>query len=249
MGNFSSQKYSGHMKKKFFFIAALFLSPIAWNDLAVTPPIIQFENDDKFSEITIKNTNKSPRIFDVSVQQWLQKNGLDEYEKTDDIIAMPITVIVEPESEKIIRIISKNKPKEAAQNSYRLFIRENPYKAAEKTTQGVAFKFLYRIVVPIFSYGKNHTSTEKLSWSAVQDSKSEKIKVTLNNLGTKATLLNGIGIKGISNTNFSQARYVLPGAFYVWEFPIKQKKSFNKVDLQLKINEKPAEISIDLIKS
>lgn len=232
------------MKNILIFFSFFCLDALA--DLAVTPPLLQFKGDDKFNEVTIKNESNKDRLFNISIKKWSQENGEDTYTDTDDLFILPIMAQVKPNSEKVIRVILKKPASEAAQNSYRLFIREAPF-GPKKETSGTSFQFLFSIIVPVFTHGKNFIPNQSLIYKAEHDTAKNKVFVTISNTGNTVQLLNKIDAKSVSNALYNQARYILPGAFYTYEFPLKVKKSMKEFTLNYFLNEKSASKIIDII--
>ncbi len=232
--------------KNLLILNFLALNLNLWADLAVTPPLLQYRNDDKYNEITIKNTSERDRLFDISIKKWTQKDGKDIYEDTDDLIVMPITTKVIANNEKMVRVILKKPIAEATQNSYRLFIREAP-SGKKKVTNGTSFEFLFSIIVPVFTHGKNFAANDNLVFTAQQDINNNKVLVTITNLGNTVALLSGVSAKSVSNTSYDQARYILHGTSYSWEFPLKVKKTIAQFTLDYLLNEKKISKSLSII--
>lgn len=230
--------------EKILILCLAFSGLNIWADLAVTPPLLQYKNTDKFKEITIKNTSNKDRLFNISIKEWTQKNGEDFYTDTDDLIVLPITTQIKSNSEKLIRVILKSPVLEATQNSYRLFIREAPF-GKKKEASGTSFEFLFSIIVPVFTHGKNFTAHENLVYTAQLDATKSKVLCTITNMGNTVELLSKVDAKAVSNTSYNQARYILHGAAYTWEFPVKSKQ-IKDFPLNYLLNEKPVSRAIEV---
>lgn len=233
--------------KKIIIVHILFFHMQLWCDLAITPSLLEFKDNDKFNEVTIKNTGDRNRLFNISIKKWRQQDGKDSYENTDDLIVMPVTTEVKANSEKMIRVIVKKPIIEKIQSSYRLFIREVPSEN-KNISKGVSFQFLFNIIISVFTYGKNFSLNEDISYDAKYDINNNKLLVTLSNNGNKHILLNKINVKPISDTIYNNLQYVLPGSFYKMDFPLTSKKSIiNEITLNLSVNEKMISKKIKII--
>jgi fimbrial chaperone protein len=77
---------------------------------------------------------------------WKQKNRTDTYEKTDELLLAPATFRLEKGASQVVRI-QLNRPLDAAEHAYRVFIDEVPVANEIKPN---TLKTLVSMAVPVF---------------------------------------------------------------------------------------------------
>jgi fimbrial chaperone protein len=97
------------------------------------------------SSLTVTNTEEA-KTFEVKAVSWKQKDRTDSYAQTDDLLLAPATFRLEKGASQVVRI-QLNRPLDAAEHAYRVFIDEVPV-AAEIHPNSV--KTLLSMAVPVF---------------------------------------------------------------------------------------------------
>jgi fimbrial chaperone protein len=97
------------------------------------------------SSLTITNTEEA-KTFEVRAVSWKQKNRTDTYEKTDDLLLAPATFRLEKGASQVVRI-QLNRPLDAAEHAYRVFIDEVP---VAKEIKPNTLKTVVSMAVPVF---------------------------------------------------------------------------------------------------
>jgi P pilus assembly chaperone PapD len=97
------------------------------------------------SSLTITNTEEA-KTFEVRAVSWKQKNRTDTYEKTDDLLLAPATFRLEKGASQVVRI-QLNRPLDAAEHAYRVFIDEAP---VAKEIKPNTLKTVVSMAVPVF---------------------------------------------------------------------------------------------------
>jgi fimbrial chaperone protein len=97
------------------------------------------------SSLTVTNTEEA-KTFEVRAVSWKQKNRTDSYAQSDDLLLAPATFRLEKGASQVVRI-QLNRPLDAAEHAYRVFIDEVPV-AAEIHPNSV--KTLVSMAVPVF---------------------------------------------------------------------------------------------------
>jgi P pilus assembly chaperone PapD len=117
--------------------------------------------DGKQSEyLTLKNDSPTEKsAFSISIKNWKQQsninNPIDEknaspeniLNDTEDLAVFPKTIVVEPNQEKIIRVLIKNRNSALGNYSYRLFI--NQLQIQDETKPNM-LSWKFNLSVPIF---------------------------------------------------------------------------------------------------
>jgi fimbrial chaperone protein len=97
------------------------------------------------SSLTVTNTEEA-KTFEVRAVSWKQKNRTDSYEQTDDLLLAPATFRLEKGASQVVRI-QLNRPLDANEHAYRVFIDEVP---VAKEIKPNTLKTLVSMAVPVF---------------------------------------------------------------------------------------------------
>ena len=97
------------------------------------------------SSLTVTNTDAA-KTFEVRAVSWKQQNRTDSYEQTDDLLLAPATFRLEKGASQVVRI-QLNRPLDAAEHAYRVFIDEVP---VSKEIRPNTLKTLVSMAVPVF---------------------------------------------------------------------------------------------------
>jgi fimbrial chaperone protein len=97
------------------------------------------------SSLTVTNTEE-PTTFEVRAVSWKQKNRTDSYEQSDHLLLAPATFRLEKGASQVVRI-QLNRPLDADEHAYRIFIDEVP---VAKEIKPNTLKTLVSMAVPVF---------------------------------------------------------------------------------------------------
>jgi fimbrial chaperone protein len=97
------------------------------------------------SSLTITNTDEA-KTFEVRAVSWKQQDRTDSYEKTDHLLLAPATFRLGKGASQVVRI-QLNRPLDADEHAYRVFIDEVPVAAEIRPN---TLKTLVSMAVPVF---------------------------------------------------------------------------------------------------
>jgi fimbrial chaperone protein len=97
------------------------------------------------SSLTVTNTEEA-KTFEVRAVSWKQKNRTDSYEQTGDLLLAPATFRLEKGASQVVRI-QLNRPLDAAEHAYRVFIDEVP---VAKEIKPNTLKTVVSMAIPVF---------------------------------------------------------------------------------------------------
>lgn len=147
---------------------------------AIVPLRVEL-GQNRTSSMTVTNTDEA-KTFEVRALRWKQQNRSDTYEDTDDLLLAPATFRLEKGASQVVRI-QLNRPLDAAEHPYRIFIDEVPPAQEVKAN---TLKTIVSMAVPVFvapASGRIAKGQAELSVVLVKD----VLKVELRNTG-KANL-------------------------------------------------------------
>ena len=97
------------------------------------------------SSLTVTNTEEA-KTFEVRAVSWKQKNRTDDYAQTDELLLAPATFRLEKGASQVVRI-QLNRPLDAAEHAYRIFIDEVP---PSKEIRANSVKTVVSMAIPVF---------------------------------------------------------------------------------------------------
>jgi len=99
----------------------------------------------KTSSLTVTNGDEA-KTFEVRAVSWKQKDRTDSYAPTNDLLLAPATFKLEKGASQVVRI-QLNRPLDAAEGAYRVFIDEVP---ASKEIRPNSLKTIVSMAIPVF---------------------------------------------------------------------------------------------------
>ena len=97
------------------------------------------------SSLTVTNTEEA-KTFEVRAVSWKQQNRTDSYEQSDHLLLAPATFRLEKGASQVVRI-QLNRPLDAAEHAYRVFIDEVP---PAKEVRANSLKTVVSMAIPVF---------------------------------------------------------------------------------------------------
>lgn len=99
----------------------------------------------KSSSLTVTNTEDA-KTFEVRALAWKQQNRADTYAPTDELLLAPATFRLEKGASQVVRI-QLNRPLDAAEHAYRVFIDEVPPSTEIRAN---TLKTVVSMAIPVF---------------------------------------------------------------------------------------------------
>jgi fimbrial chaperone protein len=207
-------------------------------EVSISKLRVNLENGQTADFLTVRNESDTQKeAFEISLKRWTEKSNLDTYaadskvtdhtpqevlEDTDDILASPKTMVIEPQKEKIVRIIVNNADNAAKNYSYRLIINQLPNHELDAPKNTV--NLLFKISLPVFVYKDPIKTIDKIAVPYTFSEENHKHYITFKNNDTQHIQIQDIDYKTSKN---SINNYVLPGV----EDKIQLPDDFNQQDL------------------
>jgi len=190
---------------------------------SVWPVLIDLASDAR-ATITMRNDRPRAVFYQVSVWDWRQENGQDQYERSADFIASPPQFSLAAGSSKIIRLGFRQPAQSPTERAYRVVVAEVP-SVDDAPGQGGQVQFALQYAIPVFVEGSRPTPASPLTWQMQQ--LGNTMHVRANNPSNRRVVLNAVGLSPASSTSAQpqhsqdQRATVLAHAWREWRIPLQ----------------------------
>ncbi len=188
--------------------------------------------------LTVKNRGATPSLVQAELLSWSQKEGVDYFEPTRDILISPPIFNIGPNGEQILRVVTRRKPDVKNELTYRLFVREvqDKSKPAEKGSINV----LLNISVPVFIQPSTlapAVTKQPLVWSA-ESINADQLRLKLTNNSTTHIQIKSFELKVGADvlSMVDKMRYVLPNASAEWVLSNQNKDLAKSLNANISTN-------------
>ncbi|MBU2886482.1 molecular chaperone [Gilvimarinus agarilyticus] len=238
------QTYSVALKRtlQWICLGLLFLASSASQaSLQVSPTHLFIAAERNADGITLVNTGQELLYAQVRVYQWLQLDGKDQLQPTQEIIASPPVIELGPGVNQLVRIVRTGSPPDMAERSFRIIIDELPVSydknitSANQPTGGLTFRLRYSI--PVFIQPPQAVNLQPVLNSSLISHEGEHFIRLSNEGNSHAHIADLTWIQSDDRTTIAPglAGYVLPGEQREWLLP-KNINPKNGGDFSAKIN-------------
>lgn len=194
--------------------------------ITISPVIVHVPPDGR-AIITVRNERQREVLYQISVFRWLQVDGVDRYEATQDFIASPPMFTLAAAESQIIRVGFRNPQRLPLEQSYRLFLAEVPRPDDNSAERGVV-EFAMQYALPVFVAPIHRAEKIPLTWQMREEG--GNLVVRVDNPSSTHKVLNMVGLTQQSGPDVqaemaSQRRTtVLAHAWHEWRFPVAHDK-------------------------
>jgi fimbrial chaperone protein len=130
----------------------------------VAPITIEVQAPGAAATLQLRNVGTSPLNAQTRVFRWVQVNGQEKLEPTDEVVASPPIASVAPKADYTVRLVRVTKQPVSSGESYRLFVDELPEHTARSNR---AVNLVLRYSIPVFFYSPDATEP-RVAWSVEQ---------------------------------------------------------------------------------
>lgn len=155
------------IKKSLLALALIVSFPAIAGEVNISKLRLDLTDGKQSEYLTLKNDSSTEKsAFSIQVKQWKQQSNINNsadtknaspeniLSDTEDLAVFPKTIVIEPNQEKIVRVLIKNKDAALSNYSYRLFVNQLQIKDETKPNM-LSWKF--NLSVPIFIAKKSET--------------------------------------------------------------------------------------------
>jgi fimbrial chaperone protein len=177
--------------------------------LDVRPTLLQLLPGQKVGVLYLVNQDDAAHTFQIKSFRWLPSGTEQLQEPTDEVIANPAIVTLEPKQTQIVRFGLRGAPAGVPEQAYRLIIDEVPH---DVVLPGSGLNVLLRVSLPLFV--RNVVQPPPPQLSAAWTEAEHMLHVQIANRGPYTTRVVGAKIAGDgmpAGLDITQLHYVLPG--------------------------------------
>jgi fimbrial chaperone protein len=146
--------------------AILLSAPLRATSLQVQPAMIDVSAPGAASTLTLRNEGQTAINVQVRVFRWLQSDGEERLETTEDVVASPPAVALAPNADYVARVVRVTKRAVEGEETYRLVVDELP-DATQAQTNTV--RMLVRHSIPVF-FSASERTPPNVDWSVSRSS-------------------------------------------------------------------------------
>jgi len=185
--------------KAFFTAAFLFGAYTAAQagSLQVEPVLIDVTAPGAASTVTLRNQGATPIDAQIRVFRWSLVNGAEKLEPTDEVVASPPVLTLQPKAEHIARIVRVSKRPVTGEESYRLLVDQLPDLSQQKNGM---VNLLVRYSIPVF-FGAADKKSPTVAWSLARSG--DKITVIARNGGERRLRISALNIRDANGKTLS----------------------------------------------
>ncbi len=200
-------------------IAATVGAPAAASAAALrVSPILIDAGEGANASITLRNQEDRPLNAQVRVFRWSQRDGVEDLQPTDDVVASPPIVTVGPREDYVVRLQRTTGEQPVAEEAYRVVVDELPN--PDRQRNGTVAVVL-RYIVPAFFFPADATQP-RLRWSLAH--RDGRTVLVAENTGDKRVQLTNLALKSGGRTALigkGLAGYVLGHCAREWPLAAK----------------------------
>jgi fimbrial chaperone protein len=171
------------------------------------------------SSVTVTNTEDA-KTFEVRAVSWKQQNRADTYAPTDELLLAPATFRLEKGATQVVRI-QLNRPLDADEHAYRVFIDEVP---ASKEVKPNSLKTVVSMAIPVFVAPASGPVANGQATLKATLAKDNTLNIELSNSGKANLKLKEwvlTSAKAGELLKVPSAAYVLSGNTFAGGYPLK----------------------------
>lgn len=207
--------------------------------LTISPVVIEIGTPRKAVAVTITNGTDRPVTLQADTRRWLQLDGVDRYEPTDELLVVPPIAQVPPNGSQVFRIALRRAAPASVERTFRLILEDISEEQRPSGRAAVAFKFTHNLPVMV---APSTPVTNALRWSPCTgrqegSGEAKQACVKVFNAGNRRVKVESLTLTGTGwqqDERLNAPANVLAGAFREWRvvLPAAQAAAVNGVRVQ-----------------
>lgn len=125
------------------------LPPVAASadGLRVAPVTLEVTAPGAATSLTLRNTAQQPKTVQIRVFRWVQVDGQERYEPTNDVVASPPMTQLAPNATQTVRVVRTASTAVRGEEAYRVIVDEVPDRSQSRAG---TVAFATRLSIPVF---------------------------------------------------------------------------------------------------
>jgi fimbrial chaperone protein len=194
-------------------------APALASSFNISPIRVELASGRRTEALTLRNTDEAPVVVQVHVVAWSQKDGVDQFDATHEMLVTPPVLQLPGNGEQIVRVALRGQPDHSQELAYRVVFEEVPQAAPAGFT---GLRVALRLSVPIFIAPTAGNAHADLSWElhALPDG---QLEVAATNHGSAHSQVTDFEVQpsasaaaGPPALRGMTGKYVLPGSRMSW---------------------------------
>lgn len=216
------------------------------SSLQIAPVTVELPPGQNASALTLRNPGKEPVYGQVRVFRWDQAPDDDRLEPSEELVASPPLVRIEPQGEQLVRLVRRDASPVTQERNYRVLVDEVPNLDA---APGNGVNIRLRYSVPVFVEPAGQPAMPQLSWELRREGAQWQLRVR-NDGGRRAQLaaVQVIGADGVAQQiTPGLLGYVLAGRTRQWTIALDDKLAARgPLKLRANLNAQPIETELSV---
>jgi fimbrial chaperone protein len=188
-------------------------APALASSFNISPIRVELASGRRTEALTLRNADEAPVVVQVHVVAWSQRDGIDQFDATHEMLVTPPVLQLAGNGQQIVRVALRGQPDRSQELAYRVVFEEVPQAAPAGFT---GLRVALRLSVPIFiapSVGKAHAD---LSWE-LHPLPDGQLEVAATNHGSAHSQVTDFEVQssGAALRDMT-GKYVLPGSRVSW---------------------------------
>jgi len=195
-------------------------APALASSFNISPIRVELASGRRTEALTLRNADEAPVVVQVHVVAWSQRDGVDQFDATHEMLVTPPVLQLPGNGEQIVRVALRGQPDRSQELAYRVVFEEVPQAAPAGFT---GLRVALRLSVPIFiapTAGKAHAD---LSWE-LHALPGGQLEVAATNHGSAHSQVTDFEVQssgaaadaGPPALHGMTGKYVLPGSRVSW---------------------------------
>lgn len=209
--------------------------------LQISPVTIELSPGQNAAALTLSNSGNQPIYGQVRIFRWDQADGQDTLIASQELVASPPLIQIDPRGEQMIRLIKTTQVSSTKEASYRILIDEIPQPETPDST-GVMIRLRYS--VPVFVQAVGEPGAALVEWQLGRDG--EEWVLTATNTGNRYARISRVqlvdGNGRVHGINKGLLGYALAGKERRWKITLPTGTELGgKTRIRAVINALPVE--------
>jgi fimbrial chaperone protein len=191
--------------------------------LRVSPVLVDLPAASAATTLSLRNDGLRPLNIQARVFRWVQSDGSERLEPTNEVVASPPIATLRPRADYALRLVRVSKTPIAGEASYRVLVDELPDPAARRPG---TITLLMRQSIPVF-FSDETTAPPSVSWSATLRGRS--LVLTARNAGDRRLRISALTVASngqLLARNDGLLGYVLGRSTMRWTLPLRRAGTY-----------------------